>query len=134
MKQKGGEKRPIAGLKWCFPKQTSKFNSLLGADAGVEGMLYLGHFGNQIGGFKQCRRRVSAGDDDMQGRLGLTNRAKLFQDLINGQKPITQDVDQFIKDQQVVISTAQLLDAKIPSRASGGAVLFGILRVPGETV
>src|SRR5882672_8588980 len=70
----------------------------------------------------------------MQGRLGSTNAAKLFQHFLKREQFITEHVYHFIKDQQIVVSTAQLLHAEVPGFASRGAILFRVLGIPGEAV
>jgi hypothetical protein len=66
--------------------------------------------------------------------LALAGCANLGQHLINGQHVIAEDVDELVKNQQIVITAAKFLDAEVPGVARGLPILFGVLGVPGEAV
>src|SRR2546423_107478 len=113
-----------------FTVNLSEFNALLGADAGVERMLDLFHLSDQIGGRNKFGRGAAARNDDMQSRLRSADPLNFFQHFRKRQQVITQHVNKFIEDEQVIVSTAQLLNAQLPGFARRSAILFRVLSVP----
>src|ERR1041385_3207150 len=71
----------------------SKLYALLRADSRGKWMFNLRHFGDQVRGFDQFRRRVAACNDDVQRRLRGADRAKLFEHFGDRQHLVTQHVN-----------------------------------------
>src|ERR1043165_1319673 len=121
-------------LSFCDIYIRSELNPSLRPYPRLKWMFDLGHLGDEIRGFDQFWRRVAAGDNNMKSGLSFTNGANLGQDFIDWQHAVTQHVNQFIKDEQIVITTSELLNTQIPGVARGLAILFRVLRVPGEAI
>src|SRR5712692_7467381 len=113
-------------------QERSELNALLRANAGAERMLYFSHFSYEVGGGDQFFRGVAAGHDDVERWLQLAGGADFFEHFGDGQHVITQNVNQFIKDEQIVITTAEFFHAEVPGLARGLAILFRVLCVPGK--
>src|SRR5882724_416807 len=111
-----------------------ELDPLLGPNSRVKWMLYLPHLSYQVGVQNQSLRCVTAGNDDVQSRLPFPHRAKFFEHLFERQHSIAEHVDQFIEDQQIVISAAEFLDTEVPGVASCLPILFRVFCVPGEPV
>lgn len=78
-----------------FENRTSKLDSLLSKDSGVERVLDFGHFGDEIGLVNHLLHGViyvSSGQDQVQMGLVAPHSANFVYHGINVKKPIAQDV------------------------------------------
>src|SRR5437660_7204071 len=130
-------KKPIATLPINREAESSsqgdgagrelKFDSSLRADAGLKRMLDLGHFGDQIGRGNQFLRSVAAGKDDVNRRLAFASGFDFREHFIKGEHAVAQNVYQFVKDEHVILTAAQLLQAELPGIPCSLSILFGVL-------
>ena len=63
----------------------SELDPLLGANTDTKRVLYFGHLGDQIGGFDQFWRGITAGNHYVERRLSGSYLTDFFDDFVNGQ-------------------------------------------------
>src|SRR3954447_20223752 len=108
---------------------SSELDPRLRLDPGAERVLDQRHLGDEVGDLQERRRRVAAGDDDMQiARLALQHG----HDLVERQIVVAQHDVQLVEQHHPVGWVGDHIPGRFPGGAGGGDVAGAVLRVPGE--
>src|SRR5262245_47225895 len=116
----------------CLPRPSrSPLDSLLAADAPVEGVLELAHLGDEVGDLDQRRRRVAAGDDDVLEARAVAKHV----DHLGGVDPAKgHRIGELVEDQDVVRLIADAAFDLVPALAREVGRLVEIAGDPGPAV
>src|SRR6266403_336772 len=92
----------------------SKLNSFLRPYPSLKRVLDLRHFGDQVRCFDQFPRCIAAGDHNVKRGLTFARSPDLVENFRHRQHVIAQYINQFVKDEHVVVTTAKFLYAEVP--------------------